>query len=150
MYTFFYFIDVPDGLVVVKLRLIVDVVLFEDNSFLCRLLSLCLFLAVGVHRNANAQTCQCFQGRVGPAGPVLHSLHVVGEITDLGNFGEHGINLLLNPLGCGVMVEHLQQGVVSVPHEGGDRVTVVVPVFQHLKHQNTSDLGMTTLHHWRN
>ena len=148
LYTFFHFIDVPDNLVVVKLRLIVDIFFFEDNSVLVWLLL--LFLSVFAYRNPNAQTCQGFQGRVGAARPGLDSLHVVRNIADLGNFGEHRVDLLLDPLGRGVVVEHLQQGVVSVPHEGGDRVTVVVPVLKHLQHQKTSDLGMTTLNHWRN
>ena len=133
LYTCFHFIDVPDSLVVVKLRLIVDIVFFEDNSALFWFL--CLLLCVCVDRNTNAQTGEGFQGRVGSAGPRLDSLHVVGEIPDLGDFGEHRVDLLLDPLGGCVVVEHLQQGVVSAPHEGGDGVTVVVPVLQHLQHQ---------------
>ena len=141
LYTFLDIIDVPDGLVVVKSRLIVDIILFKDNSVLVwLLLCLFLFLGVAVDRNANAQTCQGFQGRVGPTGPMLHSLHVVGEVADLGDFGEHRVDLLLDPLGRGVVVEHLQEGVVGAPHEGGDAVAVVVPVLQHLKQQQTSDL----------
>ena len=131
---------------VVKLRLIVDIILFEDNPVLLWLLrGLFLFLGVGVDGNANAQACQGFKGRVGPTGPMLHSLHIVSEVADLRDFGEHRVDLLLDPLGRGVVVEHLQEGVVGAPHEGGDAVAVVVPVLQHLKQQQTRDRGLTTL-----
>ena len=83
-------------------------------------------------RRPDAQPLEGLQRLEGPPRPVLDPPQPVGLVPDVGEVPVHGVDLLLDPLCLGVVVEGLREGVLGGLHEQDHLVLVSGPVVKHL------------------